>query len=110
MLEKAGVEGGRLEGYQVELKRHLEVGIEVLCGRVDAGPGIRAVAGVLDLDFIPFRWERFDFIISKERFFAETVQFFLGLLHESSFRRLADAFQGYDLNLTGKMVFPRKEE
>ncbi|MFH1479713.1 MAG: helix-turn-helix transcriptional regulator, partial [Pseudomonadota bacterium] len=84
-LQKAGVRGDRIEGYASEFQRHLDVGLEVLSGRADAGPGIRAVAGLLDLDFIPFRWERFDLIILKDRFFEPGIQLFLGLLHEPSF-------------------------
>jgi putative molybdopterin biosynthesis protein len=107
-LKKAGVAGDRINGYQMELQRHLDVGLEVLAGRADAGPGIQAVAGLLDLDFIPLRWERFDFLILKERFFEKGVQLFLGLLHEVSFRELAQDLKGYDMNLCSKMIFPQK--
>ena len=78
----------------------------VLSGRADAGPGIRAVAGLLDIDYIPLRWERFDLMISKNRFFDEGIQRFLGLLHEKEFREMATRIEGYDVNLGGKMVFP----
>ena len=106
-LEKTGVKGDRIEGYNLELQRHIEVGIEVLSGRADAGPGISAVAGLLDLDFIPLRWERFDFLILKDRFFEQGIQRFLGILHESSFQELIRNLSGYDLSLCGKMVFPK---
>jgi putative molybdopterin biosynthesis protein len=109
-LEKAGIKGNRIEGYGRELQRHLDVGLEVLSGRADAGPGIRAVAGLLDLGFIPLRWERFDFLILKDRFFDKGVQLFVGLLHESAFRELAEELTGYDLNLCSKMVFPQETE
>lgn len=33
----------------------------------------------------------------------------LGLLYEKAFRRLADAFQGYDLSISGKMIFPKPD-
>lgn len=105
-LNKAGINGEKIEGYTHEVQRHLDVGLEILSGRVDAGPGIRAVAGLLNLDFIPLRWERFDLMITKERFFDETIQAFLGLLTEKAFRTMADEISGYDLNLSGKMVFP----
>jgi excisionase family DNA binding protein len=105
-FKKAGINGEKIEGYANELPRHLDVGIEVLSGRADAGPGIRAVAGILDIDFIPLRWERFDLMISKKRFFDEGVQRFLGLLHDKQFREMAADLQGYDVNLGGKMVFP----
>jgi molybdate-binding protein len=85
----------------------MDVALEVLSGRADAGPAITAVAGLLDLDFIPLRSERFDLVISKDRFFDQGVQLFLGLFYEESFRVLADGLQGYDLSLCGKMVFPQ---
>jgi molybdate-binding protein len=112
-LDKAGLKGEKIEGYTHEVQRHLDVGLEVLAGRADAGPGIRPVAALLKLGFIPLRWERFDLMASKERFFEEGVQRFLGLLHEPKFHRMVkDGFEGYDLSLSGKMVFPhtsRKE-
>jgi putative molybdopterin biosynthesis protein len=109
-LEKAGIEGERIEGYERELQRHLDVGLEVLSGRADAGPGIRAVAGLLELDFIPLRWERFDFLVLKDRFFDKGVQLFVGLLHEPAFKELTEDLSGYDLNLCSKMVFPQETE
>ena len=105
-LEKAGLNGEKIEGYSNEVSRHLDVGLEVLAGRADAGPGIRAVAGVLDIGFIPLRWERFDLMISKNRFFDEGIQGFLGLLQEKEFREMANRLEGYDVELGGKMVFP----
>ena len=77
-------------------------------GRADAAPGIQAAAGLLGLDFIPLRWERFDFLIPKERFFDEGVQLFLGLLHDPEFRELVNELSGYDLALCSKMVFPQE--
>jgi len=109
-LEKAGISGDKVKGYENEVSRHLDVGLEVLSGRADAGPGIRAVAGMLNLDFISWRWERFDFLVSKDRFFDQGVQLFLGLLHESTFHGLSEGLEGYDLHLCGKMVFPREAE
>ncbi len=92
------------------MSRHLDVGLEILAGRADAGPCIRAVAGLLDLDFIPLRWERYDLMIAKDRFFDAGIQRFLGLLHEKAFRKIAEKLQGYDLSLSGKMVFPREAD
>ncbi|MCD6306047.1 MAG: helix-turn-helix transcriptional regulator [Deltaproteobacteria bacterium] len=107
-LRKAGIDGSRIEGYDREVSRHLDVGLEVLSGRADAGPAIHAAAGLLNLDFIPIRWERFDLLIQKDRFFEKGIQLFLGFLSESSFRELADDLPGYDLSLSGKMVFPHE--
>jgi len=106
-MNKAGIRGEKIEGYGHEVHRHLEVGIEILGGRADAGPGIRAVAAMLNLDFLPLRWERYDLMIAKERFFDAKVQRFLGLLHETNFRKLAEELDGYDIGLSGRMLFPQ---
>jgi excisionase family DNA binding protein len=109
-LKKAGMKGGDLKGYDREVSRHLDVGLEILSGRADAGPAIRAVAGLLDLDFIPLRWERFDLLVKKERYFDEGIQRFLSLFHEKSFKDLAEAMSGYDVRKSGHMIFPTREE
>ena len=107
-LEQAGIRKETVNGYENEVARHMDVALEVLSGRADAGPGIKAVAGMLGLGFISWRWERFDFLISRERFFDHGVQLLLGLLHEHDFRRPALELEGYDLSLCGKMVFPQE--
>ena len=110
-LQKAGISGEKIEGYGVEVSRHLDVGLAILSGRADAGPGIRTVAKLLDIDFIPLRWERFDLMIAKERFFDEGIQRFLSIFHESSFQQIATRdFAGYDVSSSGQMVFPQESE
>jgi excisionase family DNA binding protein len=106
-LKKVNIAGDDIEGYKKELDRHLDVGIEVLAGRIDAAPGIKAVAGLLDLDFLPLRWERFDLIINKDRFFEQGIQFFLGLLRNHEFKKIALNLAGYDISGAGEIVFPQ---
>jgi excisionase family DNA binding protein len=108
-LSLAGIDGGQLKGYTDEVQRHMDIGLAVLAGRADAGPGIQPVAEVLGLDFVPWRWERYDLLIHKERFFDQAVQLFLGLLHEEAFLKLAAGFEGYDTAISGKMIFARPE-
>jgi molybdate-binding protein len=108
-LKKAGVKPEKLLGYDKEVPRHLDVGLEILAGRADAGPAIRPVASLLNLDFLPIRWERYDFLISKERFFDQGVQAFLALLHDDAFRRMAEAYKGYEVSDSGRMIFPYQE-
>jgi putative molybdopterin biosynthesis protein len=105
-ISKSKISSGRISGYQNEVSRHLDAALEVFSGRVDTAPAIRPVAGLLGLDFLPLRWERFDLLISRDRFFEKGIQKFIGLLHEKSFRALADSFEGYDISLCGKMLFP----
>ena len=109
-IKKHGIAAEQISGYNREVKRHLEVGLKILSGRADAGPAIRPVATLLDLGFIPLRWERFDLVINKGRFFDKGVQLFLGLLHDNTFSELSSQLGGYDLGKSGEMVFPREEE
>ncbi|MDY6838715.1 MAG: helix-turn-helix transcriptional regulator [Thermodesulfobacteriota bacterium] len=107
-LQKAGMKGRQVTGYEREFRSHMDVGLEVLSGRADAAPAIRPVAHLLGLDFVPLRWERYDLLISKDHFFEEGVQLFVGLLHEQAFGELSQQIEGYDLSLAGKMVFPQQ--
>lgn len=109
-LNKAGINGEKIDGYHHEFNRHMDVGLEVLSGRADAGPGIRAIASLLDIGFVSVRWERYDLIISKERFFDEGVQLFIGLLHEDSFKELGKESSGYDMSFSGKMIYPASKK
>jgi excisionase family DNA binding protein len=104
-LQAAGLNGGQIRGYGDEVQRHMDVGLAVLSGKADAGPAIQPVAEVLGLDFVPWRWERYDLLVHKERFFDETIQLFLGLLHEEAFQKIAAGFEGYDTAISGKMLF-----
>ena len=102
------LKGSQIDGYNREFRSHLDVGLEVLSGRADATPAIRPIVNLLDLDFVPLRWERYDLLVSKDRFFEEGVQRFLGLFHEPAFKKLTEGLDGYDLSLCGKIVFPQQ--
>jgi len=105
-LEKACLDCRTIKGYDREFQSHLEIGLEVLNGRADTGPGIHSVAALLGLDFVPLKWERFDLLIPKDGFFAKGVQMFLELLNEDAFHSLTESLAGYDLSISGKMVYP----
>ena len=105
-ISRTEVSADQIEGYEVEVGRHLEAGLAVLGGRADAAPAIRPVAELLGLDFIPLRWERFDLLINRDRFFDPPVQRFINLLHDPSFKDIAKEFVGYDLSVSGKMIYP----
>ena len=107
-LEKADIETKAIQGYDHEVNSHMEVGLEVLSGRAHLGPGIRPVATLLELDFIPLRWERYDLLITKDRFFDKGIQLFIGLLQEPDFKQMAESISGYDVSSSGKIVYPKE--
>jgi excisionase family DNA binding protein len=106
-LTAAGLRGEKIAGYVREVPRHMDVGLEILAGRAEAGPGIRPVAELLGIGFIPLRWERYDLLVTRERFFERGVQAFLALLHEPAFQSMSSELAGYDDSLSGRMIFPR---
>jgi len=108
-LKKANVNAEKIDGYTNEVSSHTALALEIMAGRADAGPGIRAVAEMFGLDFMPLRWERYDLMTVKDRFFDEGIQRFLSMLHEDAFKQMAAQMTGYDLSLSGKMVFPNRK-
>nr|WP_028585560.1 helix-turn-helix transcriptional regulator [Desulfogranum mediterraneum] len=109
LLQEQGLSGEKIKGYGLEVGRHLDVGLEILANRADVGPGIEAIAGILDLGFLPLHWERFDLLISRAMFFERTIQHFLGILEHQGVAELAAGYRGYDLSLAGKMIFQGEE-
>jgi putative molybdopterin biosynthesis protein len=109
-LQSAGIEYDSINGYNDIVAKHMDLGLEILSKRADAGPGIKPVAKILDLDFIPVCWERFDFLIQKERFFDKGIQLFLGLMKEEYFKNSAQNLQGYDISKSGDMVYPLADD
>jgi putative molybdopterin biosynthesis protein len=106
-LKKAGLDPQKIQGYHREVNSHMEVGLEVLSGRADMGPGIKPVAGLLGLDFIPLRWERYDLLVTRDRFFDKPVQNFLGILQDAEFKNIAGSLEGYDVSAAARMVYPQ---
>jgi len=105
-LSRSKISADDIQGYDDEVGRHLEAGLAVLGGKADAAPAIRPVAELLGLDFLPLRWERFDLLINRDRFFEPSVQRFINLLHDPQFKKIAGEYVGYDLSTSGKMVYP----
>jgi excisionase family DNA binding protein len=104
-LEKQGVSGGNIPGYDTGFARHLDVGLEILAGRADAGLAIAAVGEMLGLDQVPVIWERYDFIVRKDIFFSRGVQMLMALLKDEEFLNLSINLAGYDLSTSGQVVF-----
>ncbi|MCP3899525.1 MAG: DNA-binding protein, partial [Desulfobacteraceae bacterium] len=105
-LQKAGISSDNIDGYNNIVSKHMDIGLEILSGRIDAGPAIKSVAKTLGLDFIPLCLERFDFLMLKDRFFDKGIQLFLGLMKEDFFKNAAKTLGGYDISKSGDVVYP----
>ena len=105
-LQKVGLQAQGVTGYAHEVQRHLDVGLEILTGRADVGPAIRAVCSLLPLDFVPLRWERFDLLLFRSTFFEKPFQLFLNMLHGNDFKALGQDVAGYDTSQSGSIRYP----
>ena len=112
-LMRLGMDPKQIDGYQVAVPTHLEVGLTILRGEADAGVATQAAARLLGLDFIPLTRERFDILIPKERFFSTGIQILLETVGSREFRTQVETLGGYDTSETGRLLAtdppPRKE-
>ncbi len=100
-LERANIDPAQVQGYGREEYTHLAVAAAVASGTADAGPGIRAAARALDLDFVPLAHERYELVIPQAHYENPLLQPLLELLHDEAFRDAVAALPGYDVSIMG---------
>lgn len=103
-LSLMGVSPDAISGYQNDEYTHMSVAAAVLSGRADAGLGILAAAGALDLDFIPVVTESYDLIIPDRFYASKKVQVFLETIQSNPFLDRVAELGGYQTKNTGKIL------
>jgi excisionase family DNA binding protein len=103
-LKHLKIEPRKLDGYETEVSTHVEVGLRVLRGEADAGLATMTAARMLGLDFVPLARERFDAVISRERFFSPAIQALLSIVGSSEFRTRLETMGGYDSAESGRII------
>jgi molybdopterin molybdotransferase/putative molybdopterin biosynthesis protein len=104
-LQASRIKPNRVEGYREEVLSHLDVASRIKAGLADAGIGVRSVATICGLDFVPLQRERYDLVIPKA--YYETLsglKVLLDTIVSKSFRDELEALGGYDTRDTGKVV------
>ena len=95
----------KINGYWVEAKTHSAVAAAIKFGKADVGIGLRVVAELYDLDFIPLRSEEYDFIIRKEALDKTCVRGFINILKSEWLREVINRTPGYKLRKdTGRVI------
>jgi len=95
----------RIKGYGDEVLSHLDVASRIKSGLADAGIGIRSVATICGLDFVPVQRERYDLVIPKDHYDSLSgMQVLLDMMVSKSFRTELEALGGYDTRDTGTIV------
>jgi molybdate-binding protein len=104
LIEEAGVDHQRLEGYQTEEFTHAAVAAYVGSGMADAGFGVEPPARQFNLDFIPIAKERYFLICRNESLDLPEVQELIELLRGPAFRELVAVLPGYTTPRAGEVA------
>src|SRR5918999_260855 len=70
-LRENAINPKRVKGYADEVLSHLEVASRIKAGPADAGIGVRSVAAICGLDFVPLQRQRYDLVFPKN--YLETL-------------------------------------
>lgn len=106
LLHEERIDPLTVNGYTTEVESHLQAGLKVLRGEADGGFGIRYVAHMLDLAFVPHYNERFDMVIPADYFHAHHVKTFLTFFEQPALLNTIRDFTGYDITKMGSVIHP----
>lgn len=108
VLNEKGIDPGAIKGYGREEYTHTQIAACVKGRSADVGLGVLSAARALDLDFIPWQEERYDFLIPKSYAQHPGVEAILQLIQEQKFRTGVESLGGYNLKDTGKVQWQSK--
>ncbi|HXX59605.1 MAG TPA: molybdopterin biosynthesis protein, partial [Dehalococcoidales bacterium] len=103
-LKEAGLDAGKITGYNREEFSHTAVAAIVSSGAADVGLGVFAAAKALGLDFIPLLKERYDLAIPLGFYESPLLQPLLAIIRGEEFQKLIASLGGYDISETGKVL------
>jgi len=104
LLEKAGINPEKIQGYDRIAYGHLAAAYCVLAHEADACLATRSAAQTFGLDFVPLRSERYDLVMRRKTVEMPAIQAFLDVLQRAALRRKLEVLAGYDTSETGAVV------
>ncbi|MCE7734628.1 MAG: molybdopterin biosynthesis protein [Candidatus Heimdallarchaeota archaeon] len=96
LLIEDGINSDQISGYSQYTKSHSSVANIIKSGLKDVGIGIESVVDD-QLDFIPLREEKYDFLIKKTYENLESVKAFIQLLKSEEVKEIVNNFKGYSI-------------
>ena len=103
-LAGLGVTPDKVDGYQHEVRGHLEVAAAIAEGFADAGMTIRVAANAYGLAFIPLREERYDLAILERDLDTMPVKAMLDTLNSRRFASEVSQLCAYDTGQMGTVL------
>jgi len=104
LLEKAGMEAHKVQGYDRIAYGHLAAACSVVAREADVCLATRSAARTFGLDFIPLRSERYDLVMRKRSADLPAFKALLDVLQRATLRRKLELLAGYDTSETGALV------
>jgi putative molybdopterin biosynthesis protein len=96
LLKKAGIDSGKIRGYDRDMTTHMAVAAAVSAGTADVGVGVFSAAKAMDLDFIPIGFEEYDFAIPEQFMETGMIHRFLEVLGSVEFKKILEELGGYE--------------
>jgi len=110
-LRGLGLKVQHIKGYDHVAASHIEIARRISEGAVDAGIGLRSMAKLYNLDFVPLQDERYDLVIPSRLLQQHpTLSIFLDTIVSRVFRSEIEALGGYDTRETGTIRELRKRD
>ena len=103
-LRSAGVDVTAINGYRNEVASHREGAYRIACNVADAALGLRAIAEVYGLGFVPITAARCDLVIPGDLSGHPTIRILLDVLQSAALRKEIDTLPGYEGSVTGKTI------
>lgn len=103
-LKKAGIGSEAINGYGNEVFSHREGAYRIACNVADAALGLRVVAGIFDLGFIPVTAVRCDLVIPEDLLGHPTIRILLDALQSHRLHKEMGTLPGYDSSVTGQLI------
>ncbi|HYF92371.1 MAG TPA: substrate-binding domain-containing protein [Symbiobacteriaceae bacterium] len=104
MLCEEGIPFASVQGFDSEVRGHIEVARAVAEGRADAGISAAAVAASFGLGFVPLHRARYDIAIPGDYMAEAPVQQLVSTLGHRRVREQLQMLGGYDTSQTGDIV------
>lgn len=105
-LRLHGIRPESLIGYGNEETNHIGVAGKVASGEADVGVGSEKAAAIVgQVDFLPLIRERYDLVFLKTPDNREWIESVLGILRSPAFLSELGAISGYDLSMTGQVLY-----
>lgn len=101
LMKGARLGSTKVSGFDRIAYGHLAAAHSVVTGQADCCIATRSAAQAFDLDFVPLRTERYDFVLDRKTLGMPAVETFFDVLQSGALRQKIETLAGYDTSDTG---------